>query len=298
MKGDILLFGDPFDYTSPMPIDPHLRTRPVRSGPIQVGGDLPPLLIAGPDTLESESLALEIASFLRGLAGRLGIPVVFKGSYDKANRSSSRSYRGPGLAEGLRILAKVREATGLPVTSDVHSVEEVDAAAAVLDIIQIPAFLCRQNDLLARAGATGRVVNIKKGQFLAPDQVANRVEAATGPRTPGVLVTERGTTFGYHDLVNDMKSIPRMRAAGAPVIFDASHSVQAPGGLGDRSGGARELIPFVARAAAGAGVDGFFFEVHPDPDRARCDGPNSLPLGDLEALAAELIAIDRVARAL
>jgi 2-dehydro-3-deoxyphosphooctonate aldolase (KDO 8-P synthase) len=279
-----------------MSIDPHLRTRAIRSGSISAGGDAPPLLIAGPDTLESEGLALEIARALREIAGRLRIPCVFKGSYDKANRSSSRSYRGPGIEEGLRILRAVKEATGLPVTSDVHAVAEVDLAAPVLDIIQIPAFLCRQNDLLRRAGESGRIVNIKKGQFLAPDQVPHRVEAATGPRTPGVLVTERGTTFGYHDLVVDMKSIPRIRAAGVPVIFDGSHSVQAPGGLGDRSGGARELIPFLARAAAGAGVDGFFFEVHPDPDEALCDGPNSLPLADLEPLLRELIAIDRIAR--
>jgi 2-dehydro-3-deoxyphosphooctonate aldolase (KDO 8-P synthase) len=281
-----------------MSIDPHLRTRPVLAGSIAIGGDAPPLLVAGPDTLESEGLALEIARALLAIAARLGISCVFKGSYDKANRSSSRSYRGPGIEEGLRILRAVKEATGLPVTSDVHAVAEVDVAAPVLDIIQIPAFLCRQNDLLRKAGETGRIVNIKKGQFLAPDQVPHRVEAATGPRTPGVLVTERGTTFGYHDLVNDMKSIPRIRAAGVPVIFDGSHSVQAPGGLGDRSGGARELIPFVARAAAGAGVDGFFFEVHPDPDRALCDGPNALPLADLEPLLEELIAIDRVARGL
>jgi 2-dehydro-3-deoxyphosphooctonate aldolase (KDO 8-P synthase) len=281
-----------------MPIDPHLRTRPVRAGSIAAGGDAPPLLVAGPDTLESEGLALEIARALLEIAGRLGISCVFKGSYDKANRSSPRSYRGPGIEEGLRILRAVKEATGLPVTSDVHAVGEVDLAAPLLDIIQIPAFLCRQNDLLRKAAETGRIVNIKKGQFLAPDQVPHRVEAATGPRTPGVLVTERGTTFGYHDLVNDMKSIPRMRALGVPVIYDGSHSVQAPGGLGDRSGGARELIPFLARAAAGAGVDGFFFEVHPDPDRALCDGPNALPLADLEPLLRELIAIDRIARGL
>src|ERR1041385_209691 len=213
-----------------MPLDPHLRTRAFRAGKVAAGGDLPPLIIAGPDTLETSALAREIAAHLRDLAARLHVPVVFKGSYDKANRSSPRSYRGPGIEEGLGILTAVKEASGLPVTSDVHSVEEVDRAAAVLDIIQIPAFLCRQNDLLARAGATGKVVNIKKGQFLAPDQVPHRVEAATGPRTPGVLVTERGTTFGYHELVVDMKSIPRMRALGVPVVFDASHSVQSPGG--------------------------------------------------------------------
>ena len=281
-----------------MAMDSHIRTPLIRAGAIEVGGEAPPLLIAGPDTLESESLALEIGRSLAEIGRRLGIRVVFKGSYDKANRSSPRSYRGPGIVDGLRILERVRERTGLPVTSDVHSVAEVDQAGPVLDIIQIPAFLCRQNDLLRRAGETGRLVNIKKGQFLAPDQVPLRVEAATGPATPGVLVTERGTTFGYHELVNDMKAIPRIRARGIPVIFDSSHSVQSPGGQGDKSGGARELIPFVARAAAGAGCDGFFFEVHPDPDSALCDGPNALPLADLEALMVEIIAIDRIARRL
>src|SRR5262245_29327127 len=208
-----------------MTLESHIRTPLIRAGAIEVGGDAPPLLIAGPDTLESEALAIEIGQELAGIGRRLGIRVVFKGSYDKANRSSPRSYRGPGIDEGLRILARVRERTGLPITSDVHSVDEVDRAGPVLDIIQIPAFLCRQNDLLRRARESGRLVNIKKGQFLAPDQVPLRVEAARGGGTPGVLVTERGTTFGYHDLVNDMKSIPRIRAQGIPVIFDSSHSV-------------------------------------------------------------------------
>jgi 2-dehydro-3-deoxyphosphooctonate aldolase (KDO 8-P synthase) len=278
-------------------LERHLRTREVRAGSVRAGGAAPLLIIAGPDTLESESLALEIAGALREIAARLGVCAVFKGSYDKANRSSPRSYRGPGLTEGLRILKAVR-AGGLPVTSDVHSPAEAATAAEVLDIIQIPAFLCRQNDLLRAAGATGRVVNVKKGQFLAPDEVPLRVEAATGPGTPGVLVTERGTCFGYHELVNDMKGIARIRARGIPLVFDASHSVQAPGALGDRSGGSRELIAPLARAAAGAGCDGFFFEVHPDPDRALCDGPSTLPLAELEPLLEELIAIDRIARGL
>jgi 2-dehydro-3-deoxyphosphooctonate aldolase (KDO 8-P synthase) len=279
-----------------MSLSPHLRAREIRAGPVVIGGSAPPLIIAGPDTLESEPLALLIARALAEIASRLKLALVFKGSYDKANRSSARSYRGPGMVEGLRILRKVREATGLPVTSDVHSVAEVEPAAEVLDIIQIPALLCRQNDLLRAAGQTGRLVNIKKGQFLAPDEVPNRVEAATGPRTPGVIVTERGTTFGYHELVNDMKGLPRIRAAGIPVVFDATHSVQSPGGLGDRSGGSREIIPFLARAAAGAGCDGFFFEVHPEPEKALCDGPSSLWLRDLEPLLRDLVAIDRIAR--
>ncbi len=279
-----------------MPLPLHIETREIAAGAIRVGGSSPPLVIAGPDSLESEGLAIVIARELAAIARRLGVSAVFKGSYDKANRSSPRSYRGPGQSEGLRILRKVKEATGLPVTSDVHSPSEVGPAAEVLDLIQIPAFLCRQNDLLAAVGASGRVVNIKKGQFLAPDDVPHRIEAATGPRTPGVIVTERGTTFGYHDLVNDMRAIARIRARSIPVIYDATHSVQSPGGLGDRSGGARELIPYLARAAAGVGCDGFFFEVHPDPDRALCDGPNSLAVEDLEPLLAELVAIDRIAR--
>ncbi len=281
-----------------MPLNIHLRTRKICSGNIIVGGDAPPLLIAGPDTVESESLALEVAGILKEISKRRGITIVFKGSYDKANRSSPRSYRGPGIKEGLQFLKAVRDSTGLPVTSDVHAVSEVKEAAAILDIIQIPALLCRQNDLLTEAGKSGRLVNIKKGQFLAPDQIPHRVEAATGPNTPGVIITERGSTFGYRELVNDMKSIPRIRAQGIPVIFDASHSVQFPGGMGDRSGGARELIPFLARAAAGAGCDGFFLEVHPDPDLALCDGPSSLPLADLETLVTELVEIDRIARGL
>jgi 2-dehydro-3-deoxyphosphooctonate aldolase (KDO 8-P synthase) len=281
-----------------MSIPLHLRAREVRSGSIRAGGDAPPLIIAGPDTLESEDLALEIAGELAAIASRLGLVAVFKGSYDKANRSSARSYRGPGLEEGLRILRAVRDRTGLPVTSDVHTVPEAAAAAGTLDVIQVPAFLCRQNDLLRAVGDTGRLVNLKKGQFLAPDEVPGRVEAATGPRTPGVLVTERGTTFGYHQLVNDMKGVALIRSRGIPVVFDATHSVQMPGGLGDRSGGARELVPFLARAAAGAGCDGFFFEVHPDPDRALCDGPSTLPLATLEPLLREIVAVDRIARGL
>jgi 2-dehydro-3-deoxyphosphooctonate aldolase (KDO 8-P synthase) len=277
---------------------PALRTRKLIAPGIAAGGDAPPLLIAGPDTLESEELAREVASALKALGERLGLTVVFKGSYDKANRSSHLSYRGPGLRRGLEILRRIKSDVQLPVTSDVHSVEEVEAAGEILDIVQIPAFLCRQNDLLAAAGATGRLVNIKKGQFLAPSNVPLRVAAATGPRTPGVLVTERGSSFGHGDLVNDFRGFPAIRREGIPLIYDATHSVQRPGALGDKSGGSRELIPFLARAAAGAGCDGFFFEVHPDPDRALCDGPSSLRLDELGPLLEELIAIDRIARRL
>ncbi len=275
-----------------------LRTARIESRGIVVGGDAPPLIIAGPDTLESVELVLEIARALERLRDELGIPIVFKGSYDKANRSSHESYRGPGLESGLDLLRRVRDETGLPVTSDVHTVDETRVAGEVLDIVQIPAFLCRQNDLLRAAAETGRIVNVKKGQFLPPKSVPARVRAATGADTPGVLITERGTTFGQGDLVNDFRAIPEIRAGGVGVIFDATHSVQQPGALGDRSGGNRELIPYLARAAAGVGCDGFFFEVHPDPDRALCDGPNSMRLDDLGALLEQIVAIDRIARGL
>lgn len=276
---------------------PHaVRTHRLSAGEITIGGDSPPLLIAGPDSLESEELVLEVARALVGLRDRHGVCVVFKGSYDKANRSSHLSYRGPGLEKGLALLRAVKESTGLPVTSDVHTVEEAEIAAAVLDLLQIPAFLCRQNDLLAAAGRTGKLVNLKKGQFLPPWNVPQRVAAATGPLTPGVMVTERGTTFGHGDLVNDFRGVAQIRSTGTPVVFDASHSVQRPGGLGDRSGGDRELIPTLARAAAGAGCDGYFFEVHPRPDEALCDGPNALPLERLGPLLEDLLAIDRISR--
>jgi 2-dehydro-3-deoxyphosphooctonate aldolase (KDO 8-P synthase) len=275
---------------------PILRTPEVHRGAIRYGGAAPLLLIAGPDSLESEALALEVAEALADLGRRLDVGVVFKGSYLKANRSSPRSYRGPGIEAGLRILARVREATGLPVTSDVHDAAQVRRAADVLDVIQIPAYLSRQNDLLEAAASSGRFVNIKKGQFLAPEQIPARVEAATGASTPGVLVTERGTFFGYGDLVNDLRALPRIRRHGIAVIFDATHSVQRPGGRGDTSGGDADCIPFLARAAAGAGCEGLFLEVHPEPEKALCDGPSSLRLDQLEPLLRDAIAIDRIAR--
>ncbi len=270
----------------------------ITSGSLAVGAKSPPLIIAGPDSLESEELALTIATELVRLQDKLQVPFVFKGSYDKANRSSHLSYRGPGIETGLSILARVKQETGLPVTTDVHSAEEVSQAAEVLDILQVPAFLCRQNDLLQACGATGKLVNIKKGQFLDPANIPARAAAATGPGTPGVLITERGTTFGHGDLVNDFRGIPSMREGGFCVIFDATHSVQKPGALGDRSDGKREMIPHLARAAAGTGCDGFFFEVHPEPDEALCDGPNSLRLDQFEALLCQVIEIDRIARQL
>lgn len=270
----------------------------ITSGSLAVGAKSPPLIIAGPDSLESEELALTIATELVRLQDKLQVPFVFKGSYDKANRSSHLSYRGPGIETGLSILSRVKQETGLPVTTDVHSSEEVSQAAEVLDILQVPAFLCRQNDLLQACGATGKLVNIKKGQFLDPANIPARAAAATGPGTPGVLITERGTTFGHGDLVNDFRGIPIMREGGFCVIFDATHSVQKPGALGDRSDGKREMIPHLARAAAGTGCDGFFFEVHPEPDEALCDGPNSLRLDQFEALLCQVIEIDRIARQL
>lgn len=276
----------------------HLQTRKIVLGSLAIGGDAPPLIVAGPDSLESADLVLEIARELKAIGGRLSLPVVFKGSYDKANRSSHRSYRGPGIEKGLLLLERVRGELGLPITSDVHTIEEAERAGRVLDIVQIPAFLSRQNDLLAAAGRTGKIVNIKKGQFLPPWSMPQRVEAAAAPGSPGAVVTERGTTFGHGDLVNDFRGMVQIRSAGIPVIYDASHSVQRPAGLGDRSGGHREWIPFLARGAAGVGCDGFFFEVHPRPDEALCDGPNALHLALLEPLLAEVAAIDRIARAL
>jgi 2-dehydro-3-deoxyphosphooctonate aldolase (KDO 8-P synthase) len=270
----------------------------IESGALAIGAKSPPLIIAGPDSLESEELALGIAVELSRLQEKLQVPFVFKGSYDKANRSSHLSYRGPGFEEGMAVLARVREETGLALTSDVHTIEEAEKAAEVLDILQVPAFLCRQNDLLQACAATGKIVNIKKGQFLAPANIPARAAAATGPQTPGVLVTERGTSFGHGDLVNDFRGIPLIREAGFCVIFDATHSVQQPGALGDRSDGNRGMVPHLARAAAGVGCDGFFFEVHPDPDKALCDGPNSLQLEDFEEVLEQVIGLDRVARRL
>ena len=270
----------------------------IESDKLALGAKSPPLIIAGPDSLESEELALGIASELSRLQDKLQVPFVFKGSYDKANRSSHLSYRGPGFEDGMAVLRRVREETGLAVTSDVHTVEEATRAAEVLDILQVPAFLCRQNDLLQACASTGKIVNIKKGQFLAPANIPARAAAATGPQTPGVLVTERGSSFGHGDLVNDFRGIPLIREAGFCVIFDATHSVQQPGALGDRSDGNRDMIPHLARAAAGVGCDGFFFEVHPDPDKALCDGPNSLQLEDFEEVLEQVIGLDRIARRL
>jgi len=263
------------------------------AGRIRVGRGNPPVFIAGPCVLESGELALPVADVRCGIAARLDIPVVFKGSFDKANRSSKGSYRGPGEIEGLRILAEVKRKFRLPVTTDVHDPRQAAAAAAVVDLLQVPAFLCRQTDLLTAAGETGLPVNIKKGQFMAPWDMANAVEKVTSTRNSNVLVTERGTTFGYNNLVVDFRGLPAIRDAICPVVFDATHSVQLPGGAGKASSGERRFIAPLSKAAVAAGVDGVFLEVHPDPDLALSDGPNSLPLAGLEPLLRSLLAVRR-----
>jgi 2-dehydro-3-deoxyphosphooctonate aldolase (KDO 8-P synthase) len=258
------------------------------------GGEL--VMIAGPCVIEDAGLTLEIARTLKRYAEELALPLIFKASYDKANRTSLTSFRGPGLEKGLSILARVREETGLPVLADVHQVAEVAPAAEVLDVVQIPAFLCRQTDLVVAAAATGKPVNIKKGQFLAPWDMAQVVEKARSTGNSKIFLTERGASFGYNNLVVDMRSLAIMRALGCPVVLDATHSVQLPGGQGSCSGGQREFVPLLARAGVAAGVDGIFLEVHPDPARARCDGPNSLPLPEVLPLWRTLKALHTLVR--
>jgi len=266
----------------------------VIGGRVRIGEGNPLALIAGPCVLESESLASEIAGFLADLSRRLAVPVVFKGSFDKANRSSAASYRGPGEKEGLRILAKVKDRFALPVTTDIHEPAQADRAAGAVDLLQIPAFLCRQTDLLAAAAGTGRPVNIKKGQFMAPADMKNAVDKVTAAGGDAVLLTERGTTFGYNNLVVDFRGLPLMRAF-CPVVFDATHSVQRPGGAGTASSGDRDLVAPLARAAVAAGVDALFLEIHPDPSRALSDGPNSLALQAVEPLMRGLLALREAA---
>ncbi len=258
-----------------------------------VGLDHPLFVIAGPCVVESEALQVDVAGRLKETCAALGMPFVFKSSYDKANRSSHASFRGPGMEEGLRILAEVRRQVGVPVLTDVHTVDEIAAVAAVVDVLQTPAFLCRQTDFIKAVASAGRPVNIKKGQFLAPDdmlQVVAKAKAAS--RANNVLVCERGASFGYHNLVSDMRSLAIMRATGCPVVFDATHSVQLPGGQGTASGGQREFVPVLARAAVAAGVSGVFMETHPDPARALSDGPNAWPLARMGALLETLVELD------
>jgi 2-dehydro-3-deoxyphosphooctonate aldolase (KDO 8-P synthase) len=259
-------------------------------------GGAEPLFLAGPCVIETEDHARALALQLASWAKARGLKVVFKASFDKANRTSLSSYRGPGLSEGLRILGSVREESGLAVMTDIHEPAQAGAAAEVVDILQIPAFLCRQTDLLMAAAATGKVVNIKKGQFLAPMDMAHAVEKLERGGASGILLTERGSSFGYHNLVVDMRGIALMRSLGWPVIFDATHSVQLPGAGGGTSSGQREFIPTLSQAAASAGADGFFFEVHNNPSEALSDGPNALPLAQFPALASRLCDLHRLAR--
>lgn len=260
----------------------------------EIGQNLPLFLIAGPCVIESEDLCFRIADQLAALAMRLGMLVIFKASFDKANRSSARSYRGPGMDRGLKTLARVRERTGLPVITDVHDIEQVGAACHVCDVLQTPAFLCRQTDFVTAVGKCGKPVNVKKGQFLAPQDMAN-VVAKCAFDAP-IMLCERGTSFGHGDLVVDYRGIEIMAETGRPIVFDATHSVQRPGGLGERSGGERRFVPALARAAVAVGISGIFMETHPDPDRALSDGPNMVPLDQLDSLVERLQAIDAVAK--
>ena len=264
---------------------------PVSAGSVTFGTGHPLAFILGPCVIESEAHAIDTALFIADVAKRLATPVVFKASFDKANRTSITSYRGPGLTEGLKVLAKVKARTGLPMLTDVHEVSQIAAAAEVVDILQIPAFLSRQTDLLVAAAKTGRVVNVKKGQFLAPLDTVNIADKMRSFGCERFLITERGTTFGYNNLVVDMRSLYLMRKEGIPVIFDATHSVQRPGGLGGATGGDGELAPVLARAAVATGIDGLFMEVHSDPANALSDGPNQIPLEFIEDLLIKLLAI-------
>ena len=254
------------------------------------------VLVAGPCVVESESCALRHARAIKKITDRLKIPFIFKSSYDKANRSSVRSFRGPGIEQGLLILRRVKEEVGLPILTDVHSIEEAERAARVADVLQIPAFLCRQTDLLLAAAATGKIINVKKGQFLAPWDMKNIIDKIVSCGNRNILLTERGTSFGYNTLVSDFRSIPIMQKFGYPVIFDATHSVQQPGGRGTSSGGEREFVSVLAKAAVAVGADGIFLEVHENPDKAPSDGPNMVPLKNLEELLESLLKLSRVVR--
>ena len=268
----------------------------VAAGTVRFGNDLPLALIAGPCVLESRGHALDIAGALKEIAGRIGIGLVYKTSFDKANRTSAVSARGVGLEGALAVFEEIRAKLGLPVLTDIHESGQCAEVAAVVDVLQIPAFLCRQTDLLVAAASTGRSINVKKGQFLAPWDMAHVVAKITGAGNANVMVTERGASFGYNTLVSDMRALPILARMGAPVIFDATHSVQQPGGRGAASGGEREFVPVLARAAVAVGVAGVFIETHQDPDRAPSDGPNMVPLQDMEGLVRRLMAFDRLAK--
>lgn len=258
---------------------------------VSLGEDAPLLVIAGPCVVESEALTLEIAKVLKGITRELGVGFVFKASFDKANRSVQESFRGPGIHEGLEVLTRVKKEAGLAILTDIHEPWQAEVAAKVVDVLQIPAFLCRQTDLVMAAARTGKPLNIKKGQFIAPQQMSGILEKARHTGNDKVFLTERGTSFGYNDLVVDFRSLPILRQLGAPVVFDATHSVQAPGALGERSGGKREFVAPLARAAVAVGVDGLFFEVHPDPDRALSDGPNMITPAAFRSILQEVLRI-------
>lgn len=268
----------------------------VKVGSIEVGGKNPIALIAGPCVIESPERTLMIGREIKAIADKLGIPYIFKASYDKANRSSFNSFRGPGLEEGLKILANIKQELGVPVLSDIHDITQVDEAAKVLDVMQIPAFLCRQTDLVYKAGLSGKVVNVKKGQFLAPLDMKNVIAKIKESGNENIMLTERGATFGYSNLVVDMRSLAIMRSLGYPVVFDATHSVQLPGGAGTTSGGQREFVPYLTRAAVGVGIDALFMEVHDNPEEACSDGPNMLYIHQLEAVLRDVLEIDNIVR--
>jgi 2-dehydro-3-deoxyphosphooctonate aldolase (KDO 8-P synthase) len=276
--------------------DQIVKSAIVEAGTVRFGNHLPLSIIAGPCAMESRAHALEMASALKEITTKLGIGLVYKSSFDKANRTSVTSARGIGLDKALAVFAEVKETLGLPVLTDVHENDQCALVAEVVDVLQIPAFLCRQTDLLIAAAKTGRVVNVKKGQFLAPWDMANVAAKVTAAGNPNVMLTERGASFGYNTLVSDMRSLPIMAETGAPVIFDATHSVQQPGGKGATSGGQREFVPVLARAAVAVGVAGVFIETHQDPDKAPSDGPNMVPLKEMEALLARLQAFDALAK--
>jgi 2-dehydro-3-deoxyphosphooctonate aldolase (KDO 8-P synthase) len=272
-------------------IENNSSMKPVRVGPYKLGAQSKPFFIAGPCVIESEKHCLKLAERLAEYAQRLDVPIIFKASYDKANRTSAKSFRGPGMEEGLRILEKARSISGLPILSDVHETSQVWAAAEVLDVIQIPAFLCRQTDLIQAAAETGCCINLKKGQFLSPQEMRKVLEKAQATGNQNILLTERGSSFGYNNLVVDFRSFVIMRSFGHPVVFDVTHSVQMPGGQGDRSGGDSQYVPHLARAGAAIGVDGFFFEVHENPEKALSDGPNLLELKKFPRLVEDILGI-------
>lgn len=273
-----------------------ISSRRIHIDEIVIGGGAPLALIAGPCVIESENHCMRMAEHLKALTSRLSIPFIFKASFDKANRTSYQSYRGPGLDSGLAILKKVKELVNVPVLSDIHTPEQAEKSAEVLDVLQIPAFLCRQTDLILAAARTGKVINIKKGQFIAPGQVKQLLAKAENAGNDQILVTERGYTFGYHNLVVDFRSLPIMRGFGYPVVFDATHSVQLPAQQGIASGGEREFCPYLIRAAMAVGCDALFLEVHDRPEDALCDGPNMIPLSELEGILTQAMEIDRLVK--